>query len=62
MYTFIDNWCGDHYEFPTLREAKKRSKESHLRIPCLHLQRLSDCGDCTTERKSVTITIKNEII
>ncbi len=26
MYTFIDNWCGDHYEFYTLREAKKKQR------------------------------------
>lgn len=61
MYTFIDNWCGDHYEFYTLREAKKKQRIT-LADSCLHLQRFSNRGDCTTERKSVTITIKNEII
>ncbi len=26
MYTFIDNWNGDKYEFQSLREAKKEAK------------------------------------
>lgn len=33
MYTFIDNWCGDHYEFPTLREAKKEAKNHTFGFP-----------------------------
>lgn len=44
-----------------LSVKRKRSQEAHLRIPGLHLQRFSDCGDCATKRKSVTITIKNEV-
>lgn len=26
MYTFIDNWYGDSFSFPTLRAAKKEAK------------------------------------
>lgn len=26
MYTFRDNWVGDIYQYPTLREAKKEAK------------------------------------
>lgn len=33
MYTFIDNWCGDHYEFSTFQEAKKEAKNHTCGFP-----------------------------
>lgn len=27
MYYFTDNWVGDVYRFPSLREAKKEAKK-----------------------------------
>lgn len=26
MYTFRDNWVGNNYSFPTLREAKREAE------------------------------------
>lgn len=36
MYTFMDNWYGDIYEYRTKREAEREAKK-HTNGHCVHI-------------------------